>query len=504
MVFFDKPPLFYWLQTVSFYLFGPTTLACRVMPALFGIINAIGVYAFVMTLYNRKSAILSSFILSTFIFWFAGAHFSNMDFEVATWLNLCLLAMLTALSVSVPTHRFYCLLLGYVFGALAFLTKGLMGLVFPCLIIGVWVLWHRRWSDIKSCHIIPGLILFVIITCPWLILISIKEPTFLHYFFIDQQFSRFVGHHFNQQNPWWYYLQLIIFGILPWCFFLPQACLKSSESQGTIPIRSFMILWAVLITVFFSIPASKLPGYIFPVFCPLAILIGHYLSSGQRDMGQTIGYRIAAIFYIILGLACLIWPTLSTSLHPATSPPKSLFFSLGIILVAGAIALIYFQLKRIKNPFTIIIALQIVIGITMVHMMPYFPINTIRSFAINLRHKIPPHAAVIQYNTNHFSLEFYLHKSTYVVGNWHNPNQKNTDSWARPYYFAHLAHPNKYPQLINDKTFNSMWKSKQQVVVITNPNEVKPLLKIQPHACILDQSPTILALINHCLAYSAH
>ena len=64
--------------------------------------------------------------------------------------------------------------------------------------------------------------IFIIIVMPWYILEAIRVPGFLHYFFITQQVTRFLGQSFNCHQPFFFYILVVFLGLLPWGIFSPQ------------------------------------------------------------------------------------------------------------------------------------------------------------------------------------------------------------------------------------------------------------------------------------------
>ncbi len=267
-LFFHKPILFYWLQTIPISLFGINPWSLRIVPALLGVGGIVFQYWTCSLFLGRSIGLKSALILGTTPLYFGAAHYADMDLEVAVWLNACLLSLF----VGIQHDKKSWLISAYIFGALAFLTKGLIGLAFPATIMGLWIVWTRQWTLIKKLQLPLGLALFFLITLPWLIVVSQRNPDFLHFFFYEQQFTRFAGAGFNNAVPWWFYIAITLGGFIPWTYFLLRhfKVLYRLESQQ--PTVLYLTIWALSVLIFFSIPQSKLVGYILPIFAPLAIL----------------------------------------------------------------------------------------------------------------------------------------------------------------------------------------------------------------------------------------
>src|SRR3990167_1688957 len=251
VAFLDKPILYYWLEACAMHFFGVKEWAIRLFPALFGVAGVLAVYLFGRGLFDRRTGILSAFILATTPLYFGAAHYANLDLEVAVLMSGCLLAFVTAFTALRSYKQSLYFLLGVVLSAFAFLTKGLIGIVLPGAIIVCWLVLLRRWSLLAKMPLVIGMILFVAIALPWYALVARANPEFLYYFFVTQQFARFVSvSNFNNQMSFWFYIPVVLIGFLPWTGFLLQAFGKSframSANLQSASIQLYLLLWIVI------------------------------------------------------------------------------------------------------------------------------------------------------------------------------------------------------------------------------------------------------------------
>ena len=130
VIFLDKPILYYWLQATAINLFGLNEWALRFFPALFGVFGCLMSYACGRKLFNRRTGIVAAVILGATPLYFASAHYANLDLEVAVWISCTLLSFITAVRNPARPQASW-LFATYIFAALAFLTKGLIGFAFP-------------------------------------------------------------------------------------------------------------------------------------------------------------------------------------------------------------------------------------------------------------------------------------------------------------------------------------------------------------------------------------
>ena len=64
-----------------------------------------------------------------------------------------------------------------------------------------------------------GITLFLLITVPWHIAVQAKNPEFFYFYFIEQQFTRYLTNYAGRYKPFWFFIPIIIIGLFPWiCF----------------------------------------------------------------------------------------------------------------------------------------------------------------------------------------------------------------------------------------------------------------------------------------------
>ena len=400
-IFLDKPILYFWLQACAIKLLGVNEWAVRLFPALFGILGVIITYSCGRVLFDRRSGLIAAIILATTPLYFGGTHYANLDLEVAVLISCSLLTFLSALY---SPHRLYFLFIAYASAALAFLTKGLIGFVFPIMIIGTWVLLTKQWRVLKKIYFIPGLILIMSIVTPWYILVQKANPSFIHYFFVGQQITRYLsGRIFNNQMPIWFFIPVILIGFLPWIFFVLPAFLKSISPEN--PIKLFLLLWVTIVFTFFSIPHSKLVGYILPIFPPFALLVGHYLSATWN------------------------------------------------------------QSKRFL--FIICVSVNIIFLLTLTASASYLNRTSVKPLALQLQHIIQPQDEVVAYFRYYQDIPFYFGQHITVAADWSPSIIEQNDNWLREFWNSTLFENKKNNRFINEYVFWQRWQTKHLLVLVS-------------------------------------
>lgn len=182
--FLDKPILYYWLESLLIQSFGLNEWSVRLLPVFFGMMGAVLAYLAGYFLYqSRRTGWLAALILMTNFLYFLSSHYADMDLMLAILLSGALWFFIIALNAKVK-HQGLCFYIAYIFSALAFLTKGLMGIVFPAMIIGLWIVFSNRWHVILKMRLVSGLLLFGVLVAPWFALVQKQNPEFLYYFFL--------------------------------------------------------------------------------------------------------------------------------------------------------------------------------------------------------------------------------------------------------------------------------------------------------------------------------
>jgi 4-amino-4-deoxy-L-arabinose transferase-like glycosyltransferase len=274
--YFHKPPLFYWITAGAMSLFGTAEWAARVAPFFGGLAAAAALHGFAARWAGRAVARTSLLVLLTQPLFFAGAQYANLDMLVAGCIAVTIVASAHAvLEAAQGRQSRRALALAWVFAALGLLAKGLIGIVLPGMVVVAWVLVQRRPRLLLSLLWWPAIVLFIAVAAPWFVAMQLRFPQFADYFFVVQHFKRFAQGGFNNAQPFWFYPAVLSILTFPWIFWLPSAARRGYWADAQLaPLRKLMWLWLGLVTLFFSLPQSKLVGYILPAAVPLAFLIG--------------------------------------------------------------------------------------------------------------------------------------------------------------------------------------------------------------------------------------
>ena len=304
--YFEKPPLLYWLEAIAIRLFGVQAWALRLWLALFALAGCLVVYAAGRRLFGRRAGLLAAAVLATSPLYYFLSQSITVDMPVAVLMTGALLAALLGLESPPGRRRRLLLWAAYACAALATLAKGLIGFLLPGLIVLVWVAVCRRWRALRPLYLPSGLAIFLSIGLPWHLLVARANPDFLWFYFVHEHFLRYATKVSDRYQPPWYFVPILLAGMMPWTVFLPRALAIERDERDDPRRREaiFLLLWAGIVFAFFSASGSKLITYVLPCCPPLALLVGRALDRAW-ETGRPLRAPSAALLAAGAALAAL-------------------------------------------------------------------------------------------------------------------------------------------------------------------------------------------------------
>jgi 4-amino-4-deoxy-L-arabinose transferase-like glycosyltransferase len=298
--FFHKPPLTYWVDMLAMHLVGVNHFAVRMAPTLGAWLMGASLWFALRRWYGVRVAGVGVLILATSPFFFAGAQYANHDMLVAGTLALATFALARSVEQGPPTLGW--LIVGWIGCGLAVMAKGLIGIVLPALAIGPWLLLQGRWRDMLRLLHPLALALFALVVVPWHAWMEYRHPGFFDYYVIGQHFRRYAESGFNNPQPFYFFLVVLPVLLLPWSGWL-WPLLRHSRPGAWWAARAtpaaLMGWWALSTLLFFTVPASKLIGYILPALAPLAALLAPLLARRERLWPIALPSALACLALIV-------------------------------------------------------------------------------------------------------------------------------------------------------------------------------------------------------------
>lgn len=287
-----KPPLIYWLTGATFELFGPGEWAARLWPALAGVSVLFVIFFMGRQMFNEQTGIGAALIWSTSLMPGIVGRSCNTDMLLCLSMTLVFWGMWSAfLNDALTTKRWPPYGIAGCGMGLALLAKGPVGAALPLLIGFVFLCRTRNWSKVNWWGLVFSVFLAVVIASPWFMAMEQSQPGFVYRFIVSENFGRFSGEEdFHKSTPFWFYLPVVVAGLLTWTAFLIPAIGRFRHSADCQEKRAltYLGLWAGLVILFFSLSGTKLPHYILPAFPALALLLSHGILQEVKKHHQAI------------------------------------------------------------------------------------------------------------------------------------------------------------------------------------------------------------------------
>ncbi|WP_226806845.1 glycosyltransferase family 39 protein [Candidatus Vallotia cooleyia] len=281
--YFEKPPLQTWFNAMTFAWFGLGDWQPRLYTALCGFAGILLVGYTGVRVFNPAAGLMAALVLAASPYWNIMGHLNVLDTGLAFWMALTLCSLLLAQREHLPDRtRCSWMWLCWASMALAVLSKGLVGLILPSVTLVSYNVVTRDWATWKRLNLISGGLVFSTIVLPWFVLVQRNNPEFFHYFFIVQQFERYLTPAQHRPGPFYYFVGVLFVGFLPWVSIAAQSVYRGwqipRQQNGFTPVI-LLLIWSTVIFLFFSASHSKLVSYTLPVAPALALVIGLYLSG---------------------------------------------------------------------------------------------------------------------------------------------------------------------------------------------------------------------------------
>jgi hypothetical protein len=306
--YFEKPPLQYWATATAYELFGEHQWTSRLWTALTGFAGILLIWITGERLFGAVAGRYAAVLLGGSLLYVLMGHINTLDMGVTFFITLGIAGLLLGQhATSEASTRRNWMYVAWIAMALAVLSKGLMGLVLPGAALVLYTVLQRDFGVLKRMHWGMGLLLFLLVVSPWFYCVMKANPEFFQKFFIYEHYTRFTTKALGRYQPWYYFVPVLLLGMLPWTVLMFDTllrCWKSSRrADPAFNPERFLLIWAVFIYFFFSISGSKLPSYLLPMFPALALLMGKRLAEITEQKLFWLVAPLLPLALLALGLA---------------------------------------------------------------------------------------------------------------------------------------------------------------------------------------------------------
>lgn len=472
--YFEKPPLFYWIQAGNIKLFGLQEWTMRLTTIFFGMLGCIAIYLFGRRFYNEYIGMTACLILATSPLYYAVSRIIILDMPVTTLTTLSLFAFLMTIHTSPGLYRRLWAWGFYIMCALGVLTKGLMVLAISGPVILIWSLATGRWKDLWPAYLPSGFIIFLLIAAPWHILASINNPEFFYKYFVVEHFLRYTTSMHMRSQPIYFFIPVLLLGFFPWVIFLWKGikdAIQKNQSLEQRGITIFLLIWAGWTFVFFSISNSKLVTYILPCFPPLALILGAYagkllhFNNAHEVRNISLTFGIFLIVFAILGLF-ILW-ALPNLLDHRPYLISDFTILMGVFLSISFAAIIFTLQQRQKNSLSLIPLCAIALNLAVVRLMPELQRPSIKPLAQIIQQHKHNGDIVASYKTYYQDLPVYMNEVVNVI-----------DVKGELEFGCEVEDCSKW--MYEENKFLQLWKGDRRYFVIAQRKEIAALTQRIP------------------------
>jgi len=371
---FEKPALLYWMEIAAFKIFGVSEWAARLGPAICGLLTIAAIWTLArkveLATTNRDwpgfagwSALIASSCLGLIGF-SRGASFDIVVTMTTTWaLTLFCFAELTEdrREQNWLLFGFYCLV------GVSLIAKGLVGIVIPFGVVGLYYVLRREWPKRNVLlSLLWGLPISIIVSSVWYGPVIYKHRwLFIDEFFIQHHFARYLSNKYHHPQPFYFYAMVLLMLTIPWTPLLIDALFRTKDwtwrgRDSMSRLMVFSLAWLLFPIIFFSFSGSKLPGYILPVLPAALMLIGARVTRAQLDGRPVWPIRATGAIWFLIGSCGLVY-----ALRVAHLSAVSSIIAASAPIVAGFIAVFWSRrqsLALLSVAASVMIALVIILN----------------------------------------------------------------------------------------------------------------------------------------------
>jgi len=346
--FFDKPILFYWLQLITFKLFGASEFSARLVPA----VSAVGVIATTgwagRVFFNRQVGRLAALLVAVLPATFALSAYAILDMTFTMFLFLGVVLAVSAVVHDRPERQWW----GYVCIALAVLTKGPLAIALAGVSFGLaLVIAPRLRRPLLSLRWGWGLALVITISSPWFLYMWWRFGyAFIEGYFLRENIWLYAAQLYTTTRAPGFYLRVAATGFLPFTPIIIGRAIDALRGDRVDDAERLFWAWALAITGFFTCSRFKLDHYIYPVLPALALIAAHtwwrlrHAASIRPQIGAAVSVVVIAL--ILAGAGVYAYVKLDTLPLELAAPIRLIPY----VMLAGGVLFLMRVYRRQWRP----------------------------------------------------------------------------------------------------------------------------------------------------------
>lgn len=379
--FFEKPPLYFWGEVLSFLGFGTVNeFTARVPVALYGTLSTLLLYFVGRKVVSRKYGVVSALILATSVEFLILAKYAILDILLATCVEFAIMSGFLTYFVKEENKK-YCWWAFYFFSGLAVLAKGIPGFALPFGTMFFVAIFTKRFKELfRPQYLLVGFVIFFAVVLPWHILMLDKyDPLFFNEYVMKHHVHRFFNSEgVNRKQPFYFFALTILWGFCPWILSSLAILLSKIKKIKDINLKfnfdeftnsqKYLLLNFIafaLIFLFFSSSSTKLVTYIVPIYFTMANMLAFawvkYLDN--KDYAKQINVTTHIWFGIlfIASIVAMFTPLfLPKEIYSVILPVK--WFTIALLFVFGLFGILVAKFNKKYLVFTSLVAFVAVLS----------------------------------------------------------------------------------------------------------------------------------------------
>ena len=279
--FMEKPPLFFWLQSFSMFVFGVTEFAARFPNAIFGVLTMLALFKIGRVLRSEKFGFIWALI-------YFGSFLPNLYyksgiidpvFNYFIFTSIYYLIRLINSGKGKEQNKFASL--SGLFVGLAIITKGPVGLLLLLLVFAVyWVI--NRFKRVAS---VKSVLIFIVtvftVSFLWFGYELVQNGPWFIVEFVKYQIDLFTTPVAGHSQPFYYHFVVVLIGCFPLSIIAIPRFFNKKE-QDTFEFEKWMKILFWVVMILFSISTTKIVHYSSMAYLPLSFLAATYLFKLQE------------------------------------------------------------------------------------------------------------------------------------------------------------------------------------------------------------------------------
>ena len=435
--FFEKPPLYFWGECLSFAFFGHVSeFSARFPVALYGSLCTFLMYFVGKKVVSRRYGLISAVILATTMEFVMLAKFAILDIVVTTCIGFSVMFGFLTQFVKEKNVKYFWWLF-YIFSGLAVMAKGIPGFVVPFGTMFFVTIFNKSFKKIfKPQYFIVGSLLFLLIILPWhIIMFKIHDPLFFNEYIMKHHINRFFSSsEIHRKQPLYFYFLTILWGMFPYvlsALAVGITKIKGWIASGFCPRNDikykflcFNVIGFLFTMLFFSSSSTKLITYILPVYFFTSFIIAYvwedyiFNAKYKKEINLTV-YILGVIFLLASVVGCFMGLFLPEKIY---ADVKSIqWFCVVVLGIFGISSILLAKKEKFRGVFisyALLILVLSAFGTKLFYNMDYsFGQNDLMEFAKYCKDNNSK-VAVINGGRKYSVLYYYGDKVNYVTSDW--------------------------------------------------------------------------------------